>query len=163
MQISLIAAMGRNRVIGMGSKMPWHLPDELQYYMDKTLDHFVLMGRKTFLAHKKIMQDHKVIVVTRQKDFHGDYARVVSSIEEGIKLAKAVGESELFVSGGGQIYEATIQLADRLYLTIIDGAFEGDVLFPEFREEDWRLISKKHHPADKRHVFSFDYLIYDRR
>jgi dihydrofolate reductase len=162
MIISLIAAMGKNRVIGKGSKMPWHLPDELNYFMEKTKDHFVLMGRKTFQPYKKIMKNHRVILVTSQKDFDGEYATVVHSIEQGINLARQAGETELFISGGGEIFKETIHLADRIYLTIIDHIFEGDVFFPEFDDSQWKLISKKHHDPDERHAHAFDFLVFEK-
>ncbi|MCF8227795.1 MAG: dihydrofolate reductase [Bacteroidales bacterium] len=162
MDISLIAAMGNNMVIGKEGKMPWHLPDDLQYFMDKTQGHYVLMGRKTFHTYKKIMKDHKVLVVTNQKHFDGEYADVVSSIEEGIVKAALAGESELFVSGGAEIYAQTLDLADRLYLTMIRHDFEGDAFFPDVEFSKWELVSIVHHNKDEKHEFEFDYLIYER-
>ncbi|MBN2173348.1 MAG: dihydrofolate reductase [Bacteroidales bacterium] len=160
MIISLIAAMGTNRVIGKGFKMPWHLPDELGYFMETTRNHSVLMGRKTFEAYRKVMSGHKVIVVTSQKNYNADYADVVHSVHEGIEKARLAGEQELFISGGGEIFKETIDIADKIYLTIIDHDFEGDVFFPELKEDQWRLISKVHHGTDERHAYKFDFLVY---
>ncbi len=86
LKISLISAMGTNRVIGNNGKMPWHLPDELQYFIDKTRDHHVLLVRRTFQSYKQIMRDHKVIVVTRKQDYDGAYVEVVSSVVKGILI-----------------------------------------------------------------------------
>ncbi|MCB2220222.1 MAG: dihydrofolate reductase [Bacteroidetes bacterium] len=163
MILSLIAAMGTNRVIGHGPKMPWHLPDELAYFMNKTKDHWVLMGRVTFEAYKKVMQNHKVIVVTSQKDYDADYALVVNSIDEGIELARHEGESELFISGGGEIFKASINIADRIYLTVIQNDFSGDVVFPEFDDTKFDLVSKVHHDRDENHQYPFLFMIYNRK
>ncbi|MDZ7740680.1 MAG: dihydrofolate reductase [Bacteroidota bacterium] len=163
MEISLIAAMGSNMVIGKNGKMPWRLPDDLQYYMDKTRGHYVLMGRKTFHAYKKIMRERKVIVVTSKTDFDGDYAIVVNSIEEGIVKAALEGEKELFVSGGGQIYAQTLDIADCLYLTMIRQDFEGDAYFPMPDFSKWELVSKVRHGEDEKHDYAFDFLIYERK
>ncbi len=162
MTLSLIAAMGINRVIGNGPKMPWHLPDELAYFMNKTRDHWVLMGRLTFESYKKVMRDHKVIVVSSQKDYDADYARVVNSIDEGIRLARLKGEEELFISGGGEIFKASIHLADKIYLTVIDHNFDGDVFFPKFDSSGWKLVSEDFHGKDSRHQFAFAFYIYER-
>ncbi|HPE58542.1 MAG TPA: dihydrofolate reductase [Bacteroidales bacterium] len=161
MTISLIAAMGTNRVIGNGPKMPWRLPDELAYFMNTTRDHWVLMGRLTFESYKSVMKNHKVIVVTRKQGYDAGYAKVVNSISEGIDLARDKGEQELFISGGGQIFEESLPLAKRIYITIIDQDFEGDVYFPKYDHLAWKLISEKFHNTDKRHLFSFTYYIYE--
>jgi len=163
MNISLIAAMGKNKIIGKGAKMPWNLPDELQYFMDKTRKHFVLMGRKTFEPYKQVMKNHKVIVVTSQTYYQGDYATVVHSVDEGIEIARQTGESELFIAGGGEIFKASMHLADRIYLTIIDQDFAGDVFFPTFDESLWKQVSKTHHTADDRHPFAFDFLVLEKK
>jgi dihydrofolate reductase len=163
MILSLIAAMGTNRVIGHGPKMPWHLPDEMAYFMNKTKEHWVLMGRITFEAYKKVMQNHQVIVVTRKQDYDADYARVVHTVADGIKMALAEGETELFISGGGVIFKESLHLADRIYLTIIEHDFKGDVLFPEFDENNWNLVSKIFHGPDERHQYPFSFLVYERK
>ena len=162
MKISLIAAMGTNRVIGNGPKMPWHLPDELAYFMEKTRNNTVLMGRITFESYKKVMQNHKVIVITSQQNYDGGYAQVVNNISEGIELARNMEEQELFISGGGEIFKETIHLADRIYLTVIDHDFTGDVYFPEFKMDNWKLVSQEIHPTDNKHNFPFTFYVYDR-
>ena len=163
MIISLIAAMGTNRVIGSGNKMPWHLPDDLQYYLDTTRDELVLLGRVTYEAYRQVMKDHRMLVVTSQTDLERDNITVVHSPDDGIKRAEQMGVPELFVSGGSSVYGATISQADRLYLTLIDHAFEGDRFFPEFDWNGWTEISRRHHPADERHRWGFDYVVLERK
>ncbi len=158
----MIAAIGANQVIGNKGAMPWHLPDDLQYFMDKTRDHHVLLGRKTFRSYKKIMCDHKVIVLTRKQDYDGAYAEVVNSVENGIEIARKAGEKELFIAGGGEIYKQSLDLADRIYLTMIKQEFEGDAFFPDVDFSKWELVSIVHHDKDEKHEFAFDFLIYER-
>jgi dihydrofolate reductase len=163
MIISLIAAIDQNRLIGDGSKMPWNLPDDLQYYLDTTKDHWVLLGRVTYQAYKKVMKDHRMIVVTSRKELSDDNIHIVSDPQKGIDYARSMGEEELFVSGGSQIYEATLNQADRLYLTRIHGSFEGDRYFPEFEPTNWKEVSRTHHPADARHAWAHDYIVMTRK
>lgn len=152
--------MGTNRVIGNGPKMPWHLPDELAYFMNTTRDHWVLMGRLTYESYKSVMRNHKVIVVTSKTNYNAAYALVVNSIKDGIELARTKGENELFISGGGRVFKDSIHLADKIYLTRIDNDFEGDVFFPEFNENQWDLVTEEFHAKDQRHAFSFTFKIF---
>jgi dihydrofolate reductase len=162
MKLSLIAALSANRVIGRGDKMPWHLPDDLQYFLDTTRGHPVLIGRTTYMAYKKVMRRHRMYVVTSQDSLPGDNITLVRTPEEGIALALQEGADELFVSGGSAVYAATIDKADRLYLTLIRQEVEGDKFFPEFDRDDWKEVSRVHHPADDRHAWPFDYLVLER-
>lgn len=163
MIISLIAAMGTNRVIGNGPKMPWQLPDELAYFMQTTKNHWVLMGRLTFESYKNVMRNHKVIVVTSQIEYDAAYAIVATSISEGIEIARKKGETELFISGGGQIFKDSMAVADKIYLTIIDYAFKGDVFFPEFDLKKWNLESEQNHDMDEKHQYPFTFYIYSKK
>ena len=163
MKLSLIAALSLNRVIGKGDKMPWHLPDDLQYFLDTTRDHPVLIGRTTYQAYKKVMRNHRMFVVTSRESLPGDNITLVRSPEEGIRMARQEGAGELFVSGGAAVYEATIGMADRLYLTLIQSEVDGDKFFPEFDRGEWQEVSKKHHPADARHAWAFDYVVLERK
>ena len=162
MKISLIAAMDKNRVIGKEGDMPWHLPDDLKYFQEKTMGHFLLMGRKTFHALKDILKGRKLLVVSRKKDFDPPQAKVVHGLEEGLVHARLQGEEELFVGGGGDIYRQTLFLADRLYITLIDAEFEGDTYFPEIDTGQWKLVLRKHHAKDEKHDHAFAFLVYER-
>lgn len=135
MIISLIAAMGKNRVIGANNKMMWRLPHEWAYFKSTTLGHCIVTGRKNFQAQGRALPGRTNIIVTRDKSFTAEDAVVVFSIEEAIQYAKEQGESELFICGGGQIYEQTIGLADKIYLTEVDYQEEGEVYFPEFDQQ----------------------------
>lgn len=134
MIVSMIAAMGKNRVIGKGNQMMWHLPMEFKYFKDTTLGHCLITGRKNFEAQGRPLPGRTNIIVTRSKDLKIEGCVVVNSIQEGIDHAKAQGETEAFITGGGQIYKEGLQFADKIYLTEVDFSDEGEVFFPEFDE-----------------------------
>lgn len=166
MIISLIAAVSRNQVIGKENDLPWRLPDDMKYFMQTTSGHHVLMGRKNYdsLPDKfKPLPNRTNIVVTRQDGFQAEGCTVVDSIEKGIEYAAANKEQELFIIGGAQIYNQALAGADYLYITEIDADIEGDTYFPDTQPHDWEEISRKHHEADDRHRYSFDFVIYKRK
>lgn len=163
MKISMIAAMTRNRVIGKDNDIPWHLPDDFKYFKDTTQGHFVIMGRKNFesLPDKFRPLPHRPnVIITRQADYDGEGSYVVDSLAKALDLARANGEDEAFIIGGGQIYQMALPVADLIYLTEIDAELEGEVFFPEFDLTGWKEISRIHHNADDRHKFAFDFVIY---
>ncbi|GAB1446724.1 MAG: dihydrofolate reductase [Cyclobacteriaceae bacterium] len=166
MVISLIAAVAQNRIIGKENDLPWRLPDDMKYFMQTTSGHHVLLGRKNYdslLPKFKPLPNRTNIVVTRQKDFKAAGCVVVNSIENGIEIARANNETELFIIGGAQIYEQSLAGADFLYLTEINAEIEGDTYFPVFDPNEWTEVSRKPHEADERHRYSFDFVIYKRK
>jgi dihydrofolate reductase len=165
MTISLIAALSRNRVIGRNNDLPWHLPDDMKYFMQTTKGHHVIMGRKNYdsIPEKfRPLPNRTNIVVTRQAGLKLPNCTVVHSLDEAVAIAREAGEQELFIIGGAAIYQLGMPLANRLYLTEIDAAINGDTYFPEFQKSLWKEISRHHHPVDERHAFPFDFVIYER-
>ena len=134
MIVSMIAAMGKNRVIGKGNQMMWHLPLEYKYFKETTINHCIITGRKNFEAQGRALPKRTNIVVTRNKDFQAEGAEVVSSVGEALELARVKGETEAFIIGGGEIYKQSVNLVDRIYLTEVDFSKEGEVYFPKFDE-----------------------------
>lgn len=166
MTISMIAAMTKNRVIGKDNDIPWHLPDDFKYFKETTKGHYVIMGRKNFesLPHKfRPLPDRPNVIITRKGKYNGEGAHVVDSLDKALDLAKQNGETETFIIGGGQIYEIALNISDRIYLTEIEAEIEGDVFFPEFDKSQWKETSRKHHKADDRHKFAFDFVIYEKK
>ena len=164
MTISLIAALSRNRVIGKNNDLPWHLPDDMKYFMQTTKGHHIIMGRKNYdsIPEKfRPLPNRKNIVVTRQKDLKLDGCTVVNSLQAGVDIARNTGEPELFIIGGSAIYQLGLPLANRLYLTEIDADLQGDTYFPAINRSDWKEVSRKHHAADERHAYPFDFVIYE--
>lgn len=166
MIISLIAALTKNRVIGKNNDLPWHLPDDMKYFMQTTKAHHVIMGRKNYesIPEKfRPLPNRTNIVVTRQKNFSAPGCHIVNTLEEGIDMARSDGEKELFIIGGSEIYSLGMTYADQLYLTEIDTTLEGDTYFPIFNKEDWQELSRTHHEADARHAYPFDFVVYKKK
>lgn len=166
MIISLIAALTENRVIGKNNDLPWRLPDDMKYFMRTTTGHHVIMGRKNYDSlppNFKPLPNRTNIVVTRQEDFEAKGCTIVNSIKAGIDMARTNKEKELFIIGGAQIYEQALPMAHRLYLTEIKTTMEGDTFFPAYDKEKWVEESRIAHPADEKHPFAFDFVVYQRK
>lgn len=164
MIISLIAALSKNHVIGKNNDLPWHLPDDMKYFMLTTKGHHTIMGRKNYdsIPEKfKPLPNRTNIVVTHQRSFRAPGCIVVNSLERGLQLAKENGERETFIIGGAEIYKLGIAHANKLYLTEIDAIIEGDTFFPDFDKNEWREVSRKKHGIDERHPYNFDFVIYE--
>ena len=132
--ITLIAAMGNNRAIGMDGRMPWHLPAELQHFKKATMGKAIVMGRKTWQSIGRPLPGRQNIVVSRNTGFIADGADVCDSLEAAIEISKA---DEIMVIGGGQLYAAALPLAQGMILTLIDIEPEADTWFPKWDERHW--------------------------
>ncbi len=166
MIISMIAAMGSNRVIGKDNDIPWHLPDDFKYFKESTKNHHVIMGRKNWESLPPRFQplpDRPNFVITRQKNYPAEGATIFRSLEDALSKAREMGEKEVFIIGGGEIYREGLFLAEKIYLTEINGAFQGQTTFPEFDKEQWVEISREHHDVDDRHEYSFDFVVYQKK
>lgn len=162
----MIAAVASNGVIGKNNDLPWRLPDDMKFFMNTTKGHHVIMGRKNYESlHEnfKPLPKRTNIVVTRQQNYSAPGCVVVHDVPSAVDIARQAGESELFVIGGAEIYNQTLPLADRLYLTEIEAAVDGDTYFPDFDKGRWKERSREHHPADERHRYAFDFVIYERQ
>lgn len=145
--LTFVVAMGRNRVIGDGVGMPWHLPEDLAHFKRTTLGGTMLMGRTTFDSIGRALPGRRSIVITRDESWSADGVEVAHSITVGLELAGAV---EVFVIGGGNIYEQMLPQADRIVLTEIDQEPAGSVFFPEINADEWPEVSR-----DQRDGFAF--------
>ena len=165
MIVSAIAALSRNRVIGKNNDLPWRLPDDMKFFMETTKGHHIIMGRRNYDSlHEKYkpLPQRTNIVITRQQQLKAPGCTVLHAVEPALDLARSNGEEECFVIGGAEIYQLAMPYTTRLYLTEIDAVIEGDTFFPETVPSDWKEISRKHHPADERHAYAFDIVVYDR-
>ena len=165
MIILLIAAVSENNVIGKDNNLPWHLPTDMKYFRDTTMGHCVIMGRKNYdsipLKYRPL-DGRTNIVVTRQKDFKADGCIVVNSIEDALKECKKKNETEAFIIGGADIYNQTMDIADKIHYTKIHHTFEGDAFFPVIDESKWKLVSKKDVSTDERNKFNFSFCVFER-
>ena len=160
MKIFLIAAMASNRVIGLENRLPWHLPADLRRFKQLTMGHTVVMGRKTFDSIGRPLPGRSNVVVTRQEGYAPQGVRVVHSIEEALRTSQG---DEIFVAGGGDIFQQVLPVADRLYLTIIEEAFPGDAYFPEYDESQWRLVDREDHGPTEDAPYSWSFQTFDRQ
>jgi len=150
--LSLIAALGENRVIGVDNSMPWHLPGDFKYFKATTLGKPIIMGRKTWDSLGRPLPGRLNIVVSRQTDLALEGAEVFPSLDAAVeraeKWAKAQGVDELMLIGGAQLYAQGLEQADRLYLTRVALSPEGDAWFPEFDLNQWKLVSNVENAAE---------------
>lgn len=161
MTISLIAAMGRNRVIGKDNSLPWSLPVDMKHFHDLTTGKPVIMGRKTFESIGKPLPDRTNIIITRDTNYKAENCIVVHSTDEALKAAE--GNEEVMIIGGAQIYKEFLSKANRIYLTIIDSDFEGDVYFPEYNIEEWEETEYEEHERDADNQYNYTFLILERK
>ena len=142
MRISLIVAMARNRVIGRGGTMPWHLPADLQRFKQLTMDKPIIMGRKTFEALGRILPGRRHIVISRKQDYQAPGAEVVKDFDAALAVAQKATSGDVFVIGGSEIFREALPRTDRLYMTLIDADIEGDTWFPTLKASDWQEVER---------------------
>ena len=152
MIISLIVAIGKNRVIGKNNSLPWKLPADMKRFKELTLGKAVIMGRKTFESIGKPLHNRTNIILTHDKNYKAKDCIVVHSVDEALKAAK--GNEEVMVIGGEQIFKEFLPMADKIHLTFIDEDFEGDAYFPEYNEKEWKEVSREEH-KDKHYKYVF--------
>jgi len=159
-KISIIAAISKNRVLGKDNKLLWHLPEDLKRFKKLTLNHVVVMGRKTFESIGKALPNRINVVVTRNKSYKSSNNKVIvcHSFKKALQVGKKYEKKELFIIGGGQIYSQAINVADKIYLTIINRKFKGDVFFPEFSQFKKVVFRKKAFFKD----FTYEFLELER-
>ncbi len=157
MMISLIVAMASNRVIGDKGDIPWKIPGEQKMFKEITMGHTMIMGRKTYETIGRPLPGRTNIVVTRQPDYQAPGCVVVNNLKRAIASCSP-DESEAFIIGGGQIYQETISDADRIYLTVLLREVSGDTYFPEFSENDFKIIKSDFIDA----VEPYHFYIYER-
>ncbi len=161
MVISIIAAMGNNRVIGIKNKLPWDLPADMEHFQRLTFGKPVIMGQKTFESVGKPLPDRTNIIMTLDKGFNPPGCLVAHSIEEALEKAKDF--PEVMICGGVSIYKQFLPLADKMYLTLIEGDFEGDAFFPEFDWSNWQEKERIENQPDKENPYKYTFLTLERK
>lgn len=151
--LSLVAAVAKNRAIGLRGDMPWRLPDELRYFKKVTMSKAVIMGRKTRQAIGMALPGRQNIVVSRNPEFTAQDCETAGSLEQAIDLAQG---TEVMVIGGGELYRQALPLAKRMFLTIVDCEPEADTWFPKYPASHWKMAGSESHPADQNHAHAFE-------
>ncbi|WP_366915674.1 type 3 dihydrofolate reductase [uncultured Gilliamella sp.] len=162
MILSIIVAMADNRVIGLNNQMPWHLPADLAWFKKNTLNKPVIMGRKTFESIGRPLPHRHNIIISRQAEksqANEENISWVGSIDEAIALAKTQQVEEAFIIGGGNIYNQSLPLVDRLYLTHIQADLKGDTYFPDYQPENWQQVYCENHHADDKNPYDYQFEI----
>ncbi|HEY6075798.1 MAG TPA: dihydrofolate reductase [Gaiella sp.] len=142
MTVTILAAVGRNGVIGVDGGLPWHLPDELQLFKELTLGHVLVMGRRTYESVGRPLPGRTTVVVTRRPDWEAVGALRAGSVEEALTTASEI-DDQVFVVGGAQVYAEALPAADRLALTFVDAEPEGDTMFPDVDWSHWREVARR--------------------
>ncbi len=161
MTVSIIVAMAENGVIGRDMDLPWHISADLKRFKALTMGHHIVMGRKTYESIGRLLPGRTTVIVTRQSDYQVEGAVIVNSLEAA--QAAATGDSELFIIGGGQIYEIALPLADRLHVTRVHTEVDGDTSFPAVDWDQWELVSAERHGADEKNDHDFTFESYQRK
>ncbi len=144
MEIIIIAAMARNRVIGRDNKMPWHISEELRLFKKTTMGYPMIMGRKTFESFPSPLPGRRHIVLSRNKEYTPKGGEYVLSLTDALRTCGQI--EKVFIIGGAQIFEQALKVATTIVLTLLELEVEGDVSFPEFSEQDFVEKSRKHYP-----------------
>ena len=165
-RIALIAAVARNGVIGDGPALPWRLSTDMRRFKRLTLGKPVIMGRKTFETIGKPLAGRPNIVVTRQRDMQIAGVRVAPSLDAALALAAEeaakAGASEMMVIGGGEVYAAAIEHADRLYITHVEASPQGDAHFPPIDPAIWKSVESERVPAGEKDSVATTFAVYKR-
>lgn len=163
--ISMIAAVSKNGVIGRDGDMPWRLSTDLKRFKKVTMGCPIIIGRKTFQSFGRALPGRQNIVISRHP-FQADGITNTHSLQSAIEIASATAresdKDEIFIAGGGQIYQLGLQMATRLYITHIDADIDGDTKFPEFDSDKWNISYQEEIQAGEKDNFATRYVIYDR-
>lgn len=159
--ITLIAAAAENNALGKDNAMLWHLPDDFKRFKEITTGHHIIMGRKTFESFPKLLPNRTHVIITRQKGYAPEGCIVVDSMENAI--AACPKDEDIFIIGGGEIYNLGMPFADIIELTRVHGSFEADAFFPKINRNQWELISEEYHPTDEKHKVDFSFQTFARK
>lgn len=160
MIVSLIVAMSENRVIGRDGDMPWRLSADLRRFRNLTMDHTIVMGRRTWESIGRLLPGRKTVIISRNPDFSVDGATVAVNLNDALQTVS--GESEVFVIGGGEIYRVALPIANRMYVTRVLAQIEGDTTFPEVDWGQWTRAESEVHSADEKNNYDFVFETWER-
>lgn len=167
MRIALMVAMARNRVIGRNNRLPWYLPEEMQYFKRATMGKPIIMGRRTHESIGRALPGRSNIVITRNDDWSREDVWVAHSLEQALEQAERQGlidgAEETVVIGGAQVYAEALPVADRLYLTEVHADVAGDTFFPLVDLSHWEEVSRADHAGgEEANRYPYSIVVYDR-
>ncbi len=159
MKISIIAAIGKNREIGLNNDLLWSISEDLQNFKKITMGHYLVMGRKTFQSIGKELKGRKLIILTSDPYLSVGDHYIAHSVEEAIYLAEKNGEDELMICGGAKVYKDFLPKSDTMYLSRVDWEGDADTYFPEYDEAQWSLQKEDFYPAKSESTPSWSFLL----
>jgi len=160
MEISIIAALSDDFIIGNNNKLPWHLPADLQHFKAITLGKPVIMGRKTYESIGKALPGRKNIIITHDKNWRAENCEIYHNVKDILNDLK--NYPEIMIIGGAEIYKQFLPLATKMYLTVIHHDFIGDKYFPKWDSNEWQEISREYHPADEKNAYDYSFVLFKR-
>jgi dihydrofolate reductase len=164
--LSMIVATADNNIIGKDNDMPWHLPADLAYFKKVTLGKPIIMGRKTFESIGRPLPGRRNIVISRDESYQAEGIDSVTSVEQALALVDGSdgndGAEEIMVIGGGAIYAHCLPKADRLYITHIKAAIDGDTQFPNYDDGSWKKTASDVRDSDEKNVHQLDFCVYEK-
>lgn len=162
MNLSLIVAMSKNRVIGREGTLPWRLSADLRRFKQLTMGHHVVMGRKTYQSIGRNLPGRTLVIMTRKPDFHAEPGSIiVADPQEAFEAVS--GDDQPFIAGGAEVYRLFLPFVNSMYVTRVETNIDdGDVLFPECDFSKWRLEERQSHEADERNEYAYTFEVYSR-
>ena len=160
-QLSIIVAVANNSVIGLNNTLPWHLPEDLKRFKKLTMDHHIIMGRKTYESLGRLLPGRTTVIVTRNHQYNVEGAIIVHSLEEALQICQKQKDKEVFLIGGAELYEIGLSYANRIYLTEVHADFAGDAFFPKVDFASWSEISREQYGTEN--GLRFSYIVYERK
>lgn len=159
--ITAVVALGLENEIGADNQLLWHLPNDLRRFKEITTGHPIIMGRKTYESIGKALPNRTNIVISRRRDWFEEGILIVGSVKEALKFAKKIDE-QIFIIGGGNIYEQTLEVTDRLEVTLVETTRPADVYFPKIDPKIWKKTEESCHEADEKHAYGYCFQTYER-
>ncbi|MBI9042338.1 dihydrofolate reductase [Lutibacter sp.] len=156
--ITIIAAIAENNALGKNNKLIWHLPADLKRFKKVTLNHHIIMGRKTFESLGKPLPNRTTIIITRNTNYKVEGCIVVNSLKEALNAAKS--DENPYILGGAEIYNQALDVADKLDLTFVHHNFEADVFFPKIDTKIWKEVSRENFNADEQNNYNYSFVTY---
>lgn len=160
LKVTLIVAASTNNAIGKDNKMLWHLPEDFKYFKRNTIEHSIIMGRKTFDSIGRALPERRNIVLSRDQDWSADEVDVANSLDEVFSYCR--DEREVFIIGGANLYKQTMPLANKILLTRVHAEIPGDAFFPELSTTEWKLVSQESHSKDDKHAYDYSFEVWER-
>ncbi|MDO4224403.1 MAG: dihydrofolate reductase [Bergeyella zoohelcum] len=158
---TIVVAIGQNNEIGNDNQLLWHLPKDLKHFKELTSGNPVIMGRKTYESIGKPLPNRTNIVVSRKNDWFEEGILIVGSLKEALKFAKKISE-DIFIIGGGNIYEQTIDIADKLEVTLVEHTFPADTFFPKINESIWQKTNEIFIEKDEKNEYDMRFQTFER-